>query len=1034
MPQVAEHIAGRAYWLSVQHLADTEAIQQRIADEFADYDPEELRSMSRRRFLQLAAASMALAGLTMTGCRRYPEEKLAPFAARPDGYVPGTTQRYATMMELGGVATGLHATSFDGRPIKLDGNPLHPVTQGASDVQTQAAILDLYDPDRARHVVDRRGEQPQRRNWAAFADELKALLATHREADGKGLAVLSEATGSLTIRRLREQFVARFPEATWHTWEPIDRSNAYEGSRLAFGEVLRPVLQLDRAKLIVSFDADLLGAHPGKLMHARGWAAGRRSADEGEMNRMLIAEAGFSTTGSVADARMAARPAVIEQMLEAVQVLLASPDAAMPTGLGDREAGFARKIVRELRGAGRDAVVAVGDRLSPQAHALGHAINMRLQNTGRTVRYISEPTAGDATLAELATAINAGNVDTLLVVGGNPAFDAPADVGFGDLLGKVKTTAHLSTHSNETSMRCTWLLPRAHFLETWSDGVAWDGAATLGQPLIQPLMNGKSAAEVLAMLLGEDDADGYALIRDTFRSRIAAVDFDKQFKQLIHDGIAPTLNDKAVTPRPTGGDLSLPTPVGEGHFDVVFAADSEILDGRFANNGWLQELPNPMTKVTWDNPLLMAKADADAAKLTTGDMVTLTVGKQSMQLPVYVMPGQPRGVLTVTFGHGRESGGRIGSGIGFNTYPLRSSDVLHTARASIAKTGRRYTLAQTQDHFIMDDVGAWGVQKRVGKQGESGKIIKDVSLDEYNADPHVVHAGAHGHGLPIFQPPSEFNEPHAWGMAIDMNSCTGCNACTIACQAENNIPVVGKEEVNRSREMHWLRIDRYFKGDPDSEDLDVAWQPMACVHCETAPCEQVCPVAATVHDTEGLNTMVYNRCIGTRYCSNNCPYKVRRFNYHDYQSKPPNEAPEGWYDMPDTQQRNRIDLLRRMAYNPDVTVRMRGVMEKCTYCTQRIAKAKIDAKNEWTRGDREDYLVHDGEVVTACQEACPTQAIVFGNLNDPNSKVSQLHRSNRTYAVLDNLNTRPRTKYLAKIRNPMPGDAPTSNTAKGGDA
>jgi molybdopterin-containing oxidoreductase family iron-sulfur binding subunit len=630
--------------------------------------------------------------------------------------------------------------------------------------------------------------------------------------------------------------------------------------------------------------------------------------------------------------------------------------------------------------------------------------------------------------------------DALLILGGNPAYDAPADLDFAQLLGNVETSVHLSPYVDETSLATTFHVPRAHFLECWGDTRGLDGTYAPQQPLIRPLFNGKSSIEMLAALLGRDVTDGYDLVRETFSQITGKTlqEIDPAFREFLHDGV---LDGTATEPVDVGTVTVAEAPViaaAQG-LEVTFCTSGGVYDGRFANNGWMQEAPDAITKLTWDNAALIGSQEAADRGIRTGDVLRLTLGERALEIAAYVLPGQPNGVITLPLGYGRRAGGTLAvrtndHGGGFDTYQLRTSDGLyHNVGLEVDKVGLRYVLAMTQNHHLIDDTGYKGREKRVGEQGKDGKIIRETSFDKHKKwltgqDTERKHPTKRkydygGLSLQIFQPPSLYNYPHAWGMAIDMTACTGCSACVVACQSENNIPVVGKESVLNNREMHWLRVDRYFKAageDVDEKKLDdnpeVVYQPMACVQCENAPCEQVCPVAATVHDTTGLNVMVYNRCIGTRYCSNNCPYKVRRFNYLDYHYKRPRGSTldATYVGIPD-QQQSEIDIVRQMAFNPDVTVRMRGVMEKCTYCSQRIQVQTIYAKNK--SATSENAAIEDGDILTACQQACPTEAIVFGNLNDANSRVVKLHSNPRTYGVLDDLNTRPRTKYLAKLRN-----------------
>jgi len=1023
---------GIEYWRSLEQLADGPEVRRLMAEEFPGYDPDAVRSISRRRFMKLMGASMALAGIGLSGCRRWPQEKLAPYAVRPPGTIEGVSEQYATIMELGGVAHPLLVTSFDGRPIKVEGNPSHPASRvteryGAADAFAQASVLELYDPDRSAVVWDRSGGQMRPATWDQFAQFAGAHFQGLRMAGGAGLAILSEASSSPSLADMRQRLLAAFPQACWYEYEPLSRDNEIAGTRVAFGKALRPIYHLDKARVLVCFDDDPLGTHPAHVRYAADWAVLRRSADQGLMSRVYVAESSFSLTGAAADHRLPTSAARMEILIAALAGALNVRPAAQ-VSLTPEEAQFIADIVADRgRPDAPGILVTAGAHLSPTAHALVHEINVRLGAVGSTLTFIEEPDgqrpAHVQAISSLAAEIRAGRVRTLLILGGNPAYDAPADLEFDKLLAGTTSgqagrplSIHLSLYYNETSALCDWHLPRAHYLEAWGDGRAWDGTVSVAQPLIYPLYGGRSPIQLLAMLLGEE-ADGEQIVRRTLAGRgwLSGEDSEKAWRRILHDGLvagsaAPVIGPQVATA--SSADAGAPPTAVEG-FELRFLPDASVYDGRFANSGWLQEMPDPLSKLTWDNAALMSKLDADRLYVGNGDMVRISVGGRSLEIPVYILPGQPRNVIALPLGYGRRRAGHIGNGVGFDTYSLRTGGAMYVAAgATVEKTARRHVLAMTQDHHLIDTVGMKEREHRVGEKGQSGQIIHETTLDQLKAG---GHAEGHRHvSLQLFEPPHKFNDPHAWGMAVDMSSCIGCNACVVACQAENNIPVVGKDQVLVNREMHWIRIDRYFKGSADDPNPQVAYQPMMCVHCENAPCEQVCPVAATVHDSEGLNVMVYNRCIGTRYCSNNCPYKVRRFNYFDFHSKDPRGAARPWLGMPDTQQNAAIDRVKQMVFNPDVTVRMRGVMEKCTYCVQRIQAAKIRRRNQ-------GQDVQDGDIITACQQACPTQAIVFGDLNDPKSKVSQVRNSSRAYALLDeHLNTRPRTLHLAKVRNPAP--------------
>jgi molybdopterin-containing oxidoreductase family iron-sulfur binding subunit len=1064
---------GPAYWRSLEEYADSAEFRRRLANEFPDYDPEALQQLSRRHFLQLAGASMALAGLTLSGCRRWPREKIAPYAKRPEGHVPGETEQFATMMEQAGVAQGLLATSYDGRPVKLEGNPEHPISKGATDAFAQAAILQLYDPDRSRQVVTGVGRQAQPSSLENFQRFASGHFQSRSGDQSGSVAVLAEPSSSATRAAMREAFKQRFPKASWYEYEPTHRFNELVGLRQAFGQAVRPQYRLDQAKVIACFDNDLLAHHPASLKHARDWAKGRRSADEGRMNRLHVAESRFSVTGTNADHRLPTPSANIPMLIRALAARLGVSGGDAGGDLNGAST-FIERLAKDLQAHAGEAVVAVGGHQPEAVHVLVAAINDKLNALGNTLTYTPEPLdeAGEQTDCPeaLVKRIQAGEIDTLVMLGTNPVYNTPGDLDFTGAMQQVPVTVHCGLYYDETAIQSQWHLPRAHFLEAWGDAQAWDGTRSIQQPLIRPLFNGQTLDEVLAPIVGSSVTESYDLVRGTFQTR-GLLDqpgegFEAAWRQAIHDGVvrdsaATSLNlqpktdavRQAMQARPFAGGLS------KDALEVTFAADESVHDGRFANNGWLQELPDPVTKMTWDNPALMNISDAKQRGLRTGDMIRLTVGEQTLELPVYMCPGQCKGSIALKLGYGRTAAGHVGGGaestVGFDTYQLRSAQSPWIAlSATVKAAGGTYALASTQNHHLIDQNAQWGRRVRTGTENHSGKIIREATLEHYKSEPNFAFdEGPHPEGvksrkdvpLQIYQPPTQgnsegndnwpepawetenaeapdvFNQPHAWGMTVDMNSCLGCNACVVACQAENNIPVVGKDEVLQGREMQWIRVDRYFKNDPehdpDAERPDVVHQPMMCVHCENAPCEQVCPVAATVHDTEGLNVMVYNRCIGTRYCSNNCPYKVRRFNWFDYHAKDPRGSAKPWLGWPDTQQQSAVGEIKRMMFNPDVTVRMRGVMEKCTYCVQRIKSAEIEAKNDYVNDRRDSPMLNDGEVQTACQQACPTEAIVFGNLNQKDSQVSQMQRNNRAYGVLKELNTRPRTMHLAKIRN-----------------
>jgi molybdopterin-containing oxidoreductase family iron-sulfur binding subunit len=1022
------HRPGHAHWRSLEQLADTPEIRALVEQEFPGYDPAGIATTSRRGFLRFMAASMALAGVTLTGCRRWPKEKLAPFTSASTR-VPGVPEQYATAMELGGVAHPLLATSVDGRPIKLEGNPTHPMSwvlkdrYGSADSFAQASVLQTYDPRRSQSVFN----AGRTSSWDEFAKWAAGHFGQLQGGAGGQLAILCEATSSPSVLDMRTRLLKAFPQAKWYEYEPITHDAELEGARQAFGRPVRPILHLDKADVAVFLDADPLMTHPAHVRYAADWSERRRSADQGLMSRVYVAETTFTITGTAADVRIPLSPDRLEVVVRAIAARLGAATGGGEESLRDLEKRFLDAAVADLQKAKNKGLVYAGPAAPAALHALCHAINAKLGAVGTTITLVEDPAADRAphmnAIADLAKATGGGAVKTLLILGGNPVYNAPVDADFANALKQVPVSIHLSEYFDETSNACTWHLPRAHYLEAWGDARAWDGTVSVVQPLIEPLFGGRSIIEVLAILTKDQVTAGEQVVRRTWGEQfIKGGDFEKQWRKTLEAGLLDNSAFKTAQVQPQApGATPQAAPTGDGTFFVRFQMDYHAYDGRFANNGWLQETHDPLTKIVWDNAAWISPIDAKELGLKVGDVVRIETNGRSLEIAVFILPGQPAGVLTLPLGYGRTAAGPIGDKLGFNSYILRASSTPYVAAgAKVTSIGKHYTIATTHEHHILDEFAQkHAIEPRVGGKNDTGFIVHEATFAQYHKDHDAPHRKEHGHlSLQLFKQPDKFNHPHAWGMAVDLNSCIGCNACVTACQAENNIPIVGKDMVLMHREMNWIRIDRYFKGAPEDPQVEVVHQPMMCVHCENAPCEQVCPVAATVHDTEGLNTMVYNRCIGTRYCSNNCPYKVRRFNYFDWHSKDPRTGlDKPFLGLPDQQQRVEVDRIRRMVYNPEVTVRMRGVMEKCTYCTQRIQNTKIDKRNA---GEQ----IKDGDVITACAQACPTQAIVFGDLNDQNSRVVQLQKNNpRAYDVLGELNTRPRTRYLAKIRNPAEGKA-----------
>lgn len=1001
---------GPRFWRGLEELADTEAFRQYLHREFPEQASEWTDASSRRNFLRLMGASLALAGVGLgaPGCdyATAPLEKILPYVKQPENVVPGKALKYATAVSVGGVATGVVAESHTGRPTMLEGNEAHPESLGSIDPLSQASLLTLYDPDRSQVILRRRGISSYEAFLLAAVD---ALDAARKRGRGAAVRVLTETVTSPTLARQIRALLKEFPGAKWHQYEPAAPHSARAGARRAFGRDATPYYHVARADVILALDADFLAALPGNLRVAREYASRRSPATPGPgMNRLYAVEPAPTVTGTSADHRLRLRAQDVAPLTLALAKQLGVPGlpdapAAPAVAAHDR---WIKALAKDLTAHKGSSLVVAGDGQPAYVHALAHSINQALGNVGKTVVYIepveAEPADQLASIAELCGAMKAGEVEVLLVLGGNPAYAAPPDLGFAEGLKKVGFKGRLGLYDDETSDLCDWHVNEAHELETWGDVRAADGTATVQQPLIAPLFGGVSASELLAALLRDPDRSGYEIVRSTWRALAPkGRDFEAFWQTALHEGVVPDTKAKAVDVT-VKADLGAPPLAWSGTgVELVFRPDPTVWDGRFANNGWLQELPKPLSKVVWDNAAFMSKATAE--KLGVGDteetrghdVVEIDLNGRKLQAPVFRLPGHADDSVTLHLGHGRTRTGRVGTGVGFDAGVLRTSDAMLFAHgAAVRPTGTSVRLATTQMHHSL----------------EGRDLYREAPVSHYHkaaADGHSFqHFGEHlgqSHApapdqtiIPKEQPDARPGaNDYQWGMVIDLNTCTGCSACVLACVAENNIPVVGKKEVLNSREMHWIEVDRYFySAEGSDDDPKVYHQPRTCMHCEKAPCEVVCPVAATLHDAEGLNLMVYNRCVGTRYCANNCPYKVRRFNFLQYADlKSPTLA---------------------LLNNPDVTVRARGVMEKCTFCVQRINEARYAAELD---GDRR---IRDHEVTPACAAACPTRTIVFGDLSDTGSDVSKLKADPRKYDMLAELNTRPRLSYLAKLRNPNP--------------
>jgi molybdopterin-containing oxidoreductase family iron-sulfur binding subunit len=986
-----KNVRGKRYWRSVDELANTPEFQAAVEKEFPGSPHGWGDEVSRRGFLKFMGASAALAGLA--GCTKQPDEPIYPYVKAPEDLILGKPMYFATAHPFVTGAVPLLVKTDQFRPIKIDGNPEHPYNQGSSDPFTQATLLDLYDPDRSQHVTYR-GEN---REWAEFAVELRNKVISTK--DGTGIYFLSETITSPTLARQWREVQAKYPNAKLVQYDP-----AIAGTALASG--LNVQYDLADADVIVSLDADFLSGagFPGFHQLVRQYAERRKSPEK--LNRLYAIESTPTTTGLKAEHRLGLRaseiPAFAAELAKAIGIeVLPVPSVAWT----DEQKKFLAALAKDLKAHPGKCVVIPGLYQDPTVanHAL--VINEVLGNSGKTVSYPARLSAlssnQTAELKSLVADLNAGKVDWLVILNANPVYNAPADLNFAAAFEKAKMTAHLGSHVDETGQNAQWHIPAAHFLESWSDARAYDGTVSIVQPMIDPLYGGKTAHHFFQALLDEPGLSPYEAVRETWKPVIKG-DFETGWRKALHQGWVEgtaDLSDITFSVLQPGVSWPAPAPSPKDSLEIIFRPDPNVYDGRWANVGWLQELPKPVTNLSWDNAALVSGATLTKYGLEEDDIVELTVNGRKVNAPVIVVPGHPDNSVTVHFGYGRSFAGRVGSGAGFNAYLIRTSDAPFYTVGSMKKVEGKWGLAVTKSHFQDHRPKLFGGQGNGNNSLEADEaisergIIRYATLDEYKADPGFANEGethtTTDKSNTLF-PNWEYKD-NAWGMSIDMNSCTGCNACIIGCYAENNIAVVGKQQVRIGRNMQWLRIDTYFEGDLAAPRAH--FQPMACQHCENAPCEQVCPVGATVHTPEGLNAMVYNRCVGTRYCSNNCPYKVRRFNfllYSDFETE-------------------SLKLMR----NPDVTVRSRGVMEKCSYCLQRISAAKIEA-------DKENRAIRDGEVVTACQQACPAQAISFGNINDKQSKVAKLQADERSYQVLADLNTRPRTKYVAAVLNLNP--------------
>jgi MoCo/4Fe-4S cofactor protein with predicted Tat translocation signal len=1037
--------SGKEYWRSIEEYSDAPEFREFVEREYPDHAEDWDNSLSRRNFVKVMGASLALAGLS--GCVIQPPEKIVPYVRANEDQLPGKPLFFATAMSLGGVATGLLAKSFEGRPVKVEGNPDHPGSLGATDVLAQASLLDMYDPDRSQEITYRGNPK----TWPTFMTELRAAVEENRKDGGAGVRLLTPTVTSPTLIEQFKQVATELPNSRWCQYEPVNNDNELAGAKLAFGSPAQAVYKFDKADRILSLDADIFSGF--NVRYIKDFAKKRAYSEENkDINRLYSVETTISITGAKADHRIAVKPS---QMTEVAKAIAKALGVAGANSTYTDNAPWIAAMAKDLNASKGKSVVVAGANQPPVVHALAHAMNSALGNIGQTVFY-TEPMAPNSDklqidqLRELVADIDAGRVKMLVILGGNPVYNTPSDLRLDqDRMGKIPLRVHLGTHQDETAELCHWHVSEKHYLEGWSDARAYDGTASIVQPLITPLYDSHNAHEVVQLFFKENyDKKDYDIVKEYWQKQniasapaipaatpaetpaaaknvkgatvaktaaataanaapatAAPKTFEDHWRKAVHDGLIPNTASATKSVNASTAFLSqrATTAAADGSLEFVILPDPCAYDGRFTNNGWLQELPKPLNKVVWDNVALISPKTASKLNINRGNDSDELVGGQqgtsfintkggnqfsdlvtvkyqgadiSAGVPMWISPGQPDDVITLFMGYGRRRAGKVGTGLGYNAFDVRRSDAMDMGKGEITRRNEQATIASTQIHFNMegrDLLRVWDLEQFEGNE----KLGEQEDFYDKSMYPHEQHQEVYA-------------KNHKWAMTIDLNSCVGCNACVLACQSENNIPVVGKEQVNRSREMHWMRIDAYYGGDDLNNPEGPHFQPVLCQQCEQAPCEVVCPVHATVHSAEGLNDMVYNRCVGTRYCSNNCPYKVRRFNFLLYQD---------WYTP-------QYKLMR----NPEVSIRSRGVMEKCTYCTQRIAAARIEA-------EKDRRAIRDGEIVTACQAVCPTDAITFGDMHDPNSQIAKTKKDRRGYNLLNELNTQPRTTYLAGLKN-----------------
>jgi len=986
----------KKFWRSIEDLNDSKEIERFKLREFQEGASELNEGVSRRDFLKFLGSTAALAGLS--GCNiRKPYYKIKPYARKVEHSVSGIPTFYATSFQLNSAVYGVLAETHEGRPTKIEGNPTYPGTEGSSGLFQQSSIIDLYDPDRLKSPLHLTASV----SLNDFKDWMLRYKKDLRKASGKGLGVLIENSLSPSFYKLVDSIRLTLPEVSFYRYDPINKDNQEQGLFNLTGNYLSPKYDLSRANVVVSFSDDFLSFGHHQIQYSRDFADRRDPDNEFDLNRLYVFEERYTVTGAKADHHFPVKKSDLIKVLSQLAILVSRKVGFNLSSFGNisyqkLDLDFVddkvlAAVSDDLLANRGKSLVTAGDSLDEEVHQLTFLINSILGNNFKTVSYQETPFANYDfntkssydSLSRLVDDLNSNILDTIVILGGNPVFTASQELGLSRALTKAKNRIHLTYYNNETSKLCNWVIPKLHYLEYWNDLKSVDGVVSIAQPVIKRTVQGLSEHELLNLVFRTYRSD-YSLIKNSWQY-LSSSSFDKA----IHNGYVFKRNT-TVYPSIKSKIKLTKQSQEKNELEITLYPDYKLFDGRFSNNGWLQELSDPIHKLTWDNAAYIAPKTAKKLSLKTGDFVRLQVSHDYLDIPVFISPGHAFDSISIPLGYGKVDGQRIEDGVGFNAYRLLDESG-KVADVTLIKQLEKHKFASTQDHGSM----------------EGRPHVRYATVSQYHENPSFAQGQEEVPHTEALWDKHKYDTGYQWGMVIDLNRCISCNACTASCQAENNIPIVGKDQVMDGREMHWNRTDRYYEGDIDNPKI--LEQPVSCLHCENAPCEQVCPVAATVHDDEGLNVMVYNRCVGTRYCADNCPVKVRRFNFFDYHQRHPQSVSKKRFHLFDYIKEPDKSLAKQ--FNPDVTVRMRGVMEKCTYCIQRIKSATHKASNE-------QRIVKDSDLLTACQQACPTNGIAFGNILDKESKVYKWRNKKRNYSILEQLLLGARTTYLANVFNP----------------